>query len=288
MTKKLTGLGKGLDAIFQDAGVQSLNAHKSNDTTVSEIELSKIVPNPNQPRTLFAEEALEELAQSIRQLGIIQPITVREEGGKYLIISGERRFRASQIAGLVSIPAYVRKANDQQLLEMALVENIQREELNAIEIALTFERLLEDCKLTQKELSERVGKKRSTIANYVRLLSLAAQVQAALKAGIISMGHARAIAGVENHTDQIYLLEQIVEGKLSVHDAEELVAKMNEPNEKASKKTTKNPYKELAKALTKSVGFKVAISSKGNGVGKVAIEFNSEEQLQKIQTLLGK
>lgn len=282
------GLGKGLDAIFQTAGVQNLSSQKSNDTTVSEIALDQIHPNPNQPRSLFNEEALEELAQSISQLGIIQPITVRQQDGKYMIISGERRYRASQIAGLTSIPAYVRKANDQQLLEMALVENIQREELNAIEIALTFERLIEDCQLTQMELSERVGKKRSTIANYVRLLTLAAQVQAALRAELISMGHARAIASVESHTDQVYLLEQIVEGKLSVRQTEEMVAKMNEPSEKVEKNSKKNPYKELAKELTNKMGLKIAISSKGNGVGKIAIEFNSVEQLKKIEEILSK
>lgn len=288
MTKKPMGLGKGLDAIFQTAGVQNLSSQKSNDTTVSEIALDQIHPNPNQPRSLFNEEALEELAQSISQLGIIQPITVRQQDGKYMIISGERRYRASQIAGLTSIPAYVRKANDQQLLEMALVENIQREELNAIEIALTFERLIEDCQLTQMELSERVGKKRSTIANYVRLLTLAAQVQAALRAELISMGHARAIASVESHTDQVYLLEQIVEGKLSVRQTEEMVAKMNEPSEKVEKNSKKNPYKELAKELTNKMGLKIAISSKGNGVGKIAIEFNSVEQLKKIEEILSK
>lgn len=282
------GLGKGLDAIFQTAGVQNLSSQKSNDTTVSEIQLDQINPNPNQPRSLFNEEALEELAQSISQLGIIQPITVRQQDGKYMIISGERRYRASLLAGLTSIPAYVRKANDQQLLEMALVENIQREELNAIEIALTFERLIEDCQLTQMELSERVGKKRSTIANYVRLLTLAAQVQAALRAEIISMGHARAIASVESHTDQVYLLEQIVEGKLSVRQTEEMVAKMNEPNEKVEKNSKKNPYKELAKELTNKMGLKIAISSKGSGVGKIAIEFNSVEQLKKIEEILSK
>lgn len=288
MTKKPMGLGKGLDAIFQTAGVQNLSSQKSNDTTVSEIQLDQINPNPNQPRSLFNEEALEELAQSISQLGIIQPITVRQQDGKYMIISGERRYRASLLAGLTSIPAYVRKANDQQLLEMALVENIQREELNAIEIALTFERLIEDCQLTQMELSERVGKKRSTIANYVRLLTLAAQVQAALRAEIISMGHARAIASVESHTDQVYLLEQIVEGKLSVRQTEEMVAKMNEPNEKVEKNSKKNPYKELAKELTNKMGLKIAISSKGSGVGKIAIEFNSVEQLKKIEEILSK
>lgn len=288
MTKKPMGLGKGLDAIFQNAGVQNLSSQKSNDTTVSMIELASIYPNPNQPRSLFNEEALEELAQSIRQLGIIQPITVRQEGDRYMIISGERRYRASLLAGLTSVPTYVRKANDQQLLEMALVENIQREELNAIEIALTFDRLIEDCRFTQLELSERIGKKRSTIANYLRLLSLAAEVQAALRAGLISMGHARAIAGVESAVDQVYLLEQIVEGSLSVRQVEELVARMNEPKVERERAGGKNNYKDLARNLSKSVGYKVAISSKSRGVGKLTIEFNSEEQLKRLEELLSK
>lgn len=288
MTKKPTGLGKGLDAIFQNTGAHNLSSPRINDTTVSLIDIDSIYPNANQPRTVFNEEALEELAQSIRQLGIIQPITVRESDGKYMIISGERRFKASKIAGLTQLPAYVRTANDQQLLEMALVENIQREQLNAVEIALTFDRLMSDCDLTQKELAERVGKKRSTIANYVRLLTLAVPVQAALKTELVTMGHARAIASADSEVDQIYLLEQIIEGGLSVRQTEEMVAKMSERKQKTATENKKNPYKNLAKELSQTVGVKISIICKSDGVGKVAIEFNSDEQLKKIQSLLSK
>lgn len=288
MTKKSTGLGKGLDAIFQNTGAHNLSSPRINDTTVSLIDIDSIYPNANQPRTVFNEEALEELAQSIRQLGIIQPITVRESDGKYMIISGERRFKASKIAGLTQLPAYVRTANDQQLLEMALVENIQREQLNAVEIALTFDRLMSDCDLTQKELAERVGKKRSTIANYVRLLTLAVPVQAALKTELVTMGHARAIASADSEVDQIYLLEQIIEGGLSVRQTEEMVAKMSERKQKTATENKKNPYKNLAKELSQTVGVKISIICKSDGVGKVAIEFNSDEQLKKIQSLLSK
>ncbi len=292
MSKQFTGLGKGLDAIFQSNSTHNdTMATKSNDKTVNEIALQKIKPNPTQPRTEFDKDALDELAQSIRRLGIIQPITVKEEAGIYTIISGERRFRAAKLAGLETIPVYIRKVGDQELLEMALVENIQREELNAIEIALTFNRLLKECNLTQLELSERVGKPRPTIANYVRLLTLPDEVQAAIKAAFISMGHARTIAGVKSYTDQIYVLEQILIENLSVRQTEELTQRLNQqdkPTSKAKGEKTVMPqtYKNVAVALSKVIGSKVAVTQTKKGNGKITIKFNSEAELIRIQNLI--
>lgn len=292
MSKQFKGLGKGLDAIFQsNSTTNDYPTNKSNDKTVNEIELGKIKPNPAQPRTEFDQDALNELAQSISRLGIIQPITVKENEEFYTIISGERRFRAAKMAGLTTIPVYIRKVGDQELLEMALVENIQREELNAIEIALTLNRLLKDCNLTQIELSERVGKPRPTIANYVRLLTLPAEVQAAIKACLISMGHARTIAGVKSYADQIYVLEQILIENLSVRQTEELTQKLNLQNYNI--KTTKTEkillpqtYNNIAAEFTAKLGSKVAITLNKKGNGKITIKFNSEKELLKIQDLI--
>jgi len=292
MSKQFKGLGKGLDAIFQsNSPTSGYTTNKSNDKTVNEVELTKIKPNPAQPRTEFDQEALNELAQSISRLGIIQPITVKENEDNYTIISGERRFRAAKIAGLTTIPVYIRKVGDQELLEMALVENIQREELNAIEIALTLDRLLKDCNLTQIELSERVGKPRPTIANYVRLLTLPAEVQAAIKSTLISMGHARTIAGVKSYADQIYVLEQILIENLSVRQTEELTQKLNQQNNniKTTKTTKLQPpqtYNNIANEFAAILGSKVAITLNKKGNGKITIKFNSEKELLKIQNLI--
>ena len=205
--KKQKGLGRGLDAIF---GTDMMDLKATPMSKMLEIEVSKIIPNPTQPRTEFNEEALDELADSIRQLGIIQPITVRKtDNEKYIIISGERRWRAAQRANLESLPAYVREVDDENLHAMALVENIQRQDLNAIEIALGMQRLLEECNLTQDALSEKVGKKRSSVANYLRLLKLPNEVQLALKEGLISMGHAKAIAGAPE-SEQVRLLKKCI------------------------------------------------------------------------------
>lgn len=292
MTKKPTGLGKGLDAIFQNSGISPLSGSaiiKSKDSTVSEILIDKIKPNPSQPRADFDNEALEELAQSITRLGIIQPITLRENAdGTYLIISGERRYRASKIAKLTTIPAYVRKANDQELLEMALVENIQRQDLNALEIALSFERLLKDCNLTQEQLSDRVGKKRSTIANYVRLLALPTEIQAAVKQNLITMGHARAIASLQNTADQLFALENVIEGQLSVRETETLVAKLAQP--KLTANQTKTPLsdevKSLSKQLTQKLQGKVSITQTQKGDGKITIRFEDARQLETIKKII--
>ena len=261
MKPKTTGLGKGLGAIFEleELNIPKQTAASRRDNTVSELELSRIVPNPSQPRTLFDEEALEELAQSISRLGVIQPITVKrldkptEEGAEYMIISGERRFRASQLAGLETIPAYVREANDQTLLEMALVENIQREDLGAIEVALSLQRLIDECSLTQEILAERVGKKRSTITNYIRLLKLPAQIQSALNNDMITMGHARALLGLPTERQQLAMLARIVKGHLSVRQTELAVQQALAPakREKADKTTAEYPvfYSRLVERL---------------------------------------
>ena len=223
--KQPKGLGRGLDAIF---GTDAVDAKLKPMSQMSEIDITEIIPNPTQPRTQFDEEALDELADSIRQLGVIQPITVKKSGdGKYIIISGERRWRAAQRADLTSLPAYIREVDDENLHAMALVENIQRQDLNAIEIALGMQRLIDECNLTQDALSEKVGKKRSTISNYMRLLKLPDEVQLALKEGLISMGHAKAIAGAPAE-EQLRVLKRCVKKGLSVRQAEELVRSLAE------------------------------------------------------------
>lgn len=303
MKPKTTGLGKGLGAIFE---IEELNIPKQTsasrrDNTVADIELARIVPNPGQPRTLFDEEALEELAQSISRLGVIQPITVKrienpeKDGAEYMIISGERRFRASQIAGLDTIPAYVREANDQTLLEMALVENIQREDLGAIEVALSLQRLIDECSLTQEILAERVGKKRSTIANYIRLLKLPAQIQSALNNDMISMGHARALLGLPSERQQLAMLAKIVKGHLSVRQTELAVQQALAPSKGAAgtvKDNTEYPvcYSQLVERLEPLVGSRISIKRKAvtgkNGKtafqGKIVIDFESDEQVKEI------
>ena len=220
MNPKNKGLGRGLGAIFEIEG--SALPEKTKGTAFEEIEIGRIVPNPKQPRTRFNEQALDELADSIRTLGVIQPITVKKEAdGRYMIVSGERRWRASQLADQATIPAYIREVDDQALLEMAIVENIQRQDLNAIEVALSLQRLVDECRLTQDSLAERVGKKRSTVANYMRLLKLPVEVQLALREELISMGHARALAGLYDPQQQIALLKKIVKKGLSVRQAED-------------------------------------------------------------------
>ncbi len=226
MAKK-SALGKGLGALIKQSETEISDSPVN---ATNKIDISKIETNPFQPRTYFDQEALEELAASIRQLGIIQPITVREiDGGKYQIISGERRFRAAQIAGLTEIPAYVRHADDNNMLELALVENIQREDLDAIEVAISYQRLIDECQLTQESVSERVGKKRSTVANYLRLLKLPAEVQLAIRDGKLSMGHARALVNVEETEQQIHLLGEIVDHGMSVRQVETAVRNLNNP-----------------------------------------------------------
>ncbi len=290
MTKK-PALGRGLSALLQDdkTDITQKEATESSAKTagsVAEIEISKIEANPFQPRTKFEEEALEELAQSIKELGIIQPVTVRKLGyDTYQLISGERRFRASQMAGLDRIPAYVRIANDQSMLEMALVENIQRANLDAIEVAISYQRLIDECKLTQEELSQRVRKKRSTISNYLRLLKLPADIQEGIRDGKISMGHARALINIENPEDQLAVFEQILNETLSVRKTEELAK--NKKEEKPKKHPSSvMPLSLLDKKIKANLSehFKVNVKfqRKEEDKGRIVIPFSSEDELDKI------
>ena len=276
-------LGRGLGALIDDAEKMQLSAG------INEIEISKIEANPFQPRTKFDEEALKELASSIAEIGLIQPITLRKiSGDKYQIIAGERRFRAAQIAGLTSIPAYVRKAKDEGMLEMALVENIQREDLDSIEIALSYQRLIEELEFTQEELSSRVGKKRSTIANYMRLLKLPAIIQKGLIDKEISMGHARAIINIENEETQILLFNQTVKNGYSVRKVEELVRNLSLDD--SDKKTDKIPipkeYQSIKKQLEKIFPSKIGFSVNEKGKGKIVIPFKSATELAKIVKII--
>lgn len=288
MKPKQTGLGKGLNAIFD---IEDQNIPKQvtrRDSTVSELPLENITPNPNQPRTLFDEQTLEELAQSIRRLGVIQPITVRRTGeDRYMIISGERRYRASLNAGLETIPAYVREANDQTLLEMALVENIQREDLNAIEVALSLQRLIEECDLTQETLAERVGKKRSTITNYIRLLKLPAQIQSALSNDMITMGHARALLSLPDEKSRLGLLARILKNHLSVRQVEQIIQERQAQKATSAKKSKEEYpacYADLVEKLEPLVGRKISIqeSPRKKGAGKIVIGYDSEDQIRRI------
>lgn len=287
--KKQKGLGRGLDAIF---GTEKIDLKAAPMSKMLEIEVEKIIPNPTQPRTEFDEEALDELADSIRQLGIIQPITVRKaEDEKYIIISGERRWRAAQRADLKHLPAYVREVDDENLHAMALVENIQRQDLNAIEIALGMQRLLEECNLTQDALSEKVGKKRSSVANYLRLLKLPNEVQLALKEGLISMGHAKAIAGAPEE-EQVRLVKKCIKKALSVRQIEELVRAMNEAQTKPIHENEEEEYPEsysrLVERLEQLFTSEIAIKRSKSGGGKITIGFTSDEEIEQIIARLSK
>lgn len=281
--KQQKGLGRGLDAIF---GNDIIDAKLKPMSQMAEIEITEIIPNPTQPRTQFDEEALDELADSIRQLGIIQPITVKKgDGSKYIIISGERRWRAAQRADLKSLPAYIREVDDENLHAMALVENIQRQDLNAIEIALGLQRLVDECHLTQDALSEKVGKKRSTVSNYMRLLKLPAEVQLALKEGLISMGHAKAIAGVSEES-QLRLLKKCIKKGLSVRQAEELARILNEGDSKASLSTEDEEYPEsylqLVEQLEKVFSQEISIKRSKRGGGKIVIGFDNDADIERF------
>jgi len=272
MVKRATGLGRGLDALIDTSHVDT-----NGSSSISEIELSRIVTNPDQPRRTFDEEALGELADSIREHGVISPITLRDNGdGTYMIIAGERRFRASKIAGLERIPAYIRTAKDEQVMEMALIENIQREDLDAIEIALAYQRLMDDYNLTQERMAERVGKKRATIANYLRLLKLPAEIQVGIKEHKIDMGHARAILATPSAEKQLSLYQRIIREGLSVRKVEEL-AQEDKTEAKKQKKRNESPYTALQKQLSRALGLNVKI-----GEGKVVIAFADENELQQI------
>ena len=293
MAKIQTGLGRGLGALISDVNSIQQAAKRPAEqprplVSTSEIEISKIEPNPYQPRTEFNQEALEELAASIKLLGLIQPITVRPlQDGRYQIISGERRFRASQIAGLERIPAYVRKTDDQGMLEMAIVENIQREDLDSIEVALSFQRLIEECNLTQEAMAERVGKKRATVTNYLRLLKLPAEIQFAIRAKKISMGHAKALLSLESDRDQLKFANQIVEQDLSVRQIEQKIQKLGQKKEKKEKEVA--PVIELPDShfrVIEIVGkyFNNNITAKrdNKGVGEITIRFNNDAEVEEF------
>ncbi len=277
---KQKGLGRGLDAIF---GQEKPAAILKPMSEMAEISIEEIIPNPTQPRREFDEAALEELADSIRSLGIIQPITLSRRGGdgKYVIISGERRYRAARMADLKRLPAYIREVDDENLHAMALVENIQRQDLNAIEIALGMQRLVEECHLTQDALSEKVGKKRSTVANYMRLLKLPHEVQLALKEGLISMGHAKAIAGVEPER-QLWLLKRCLKRALSVRQAEELARKAAEKAAQTPESEEEYPesYSRLVETLEGLFNQEIGIKRLKSGGGRITIDFHSEAEIE--------
>jgi ParB family transcriptional regulator, chromosome partitioning protein len=292
MTIKKSALGRGLGALIEDASYEKRPVSEAISTSaIAEIDLDKIEPNPFQPRKEFDQEGLVELAASIAKLGIIQPITVKAiANDRFQIISGERRFRASKIAGLNKIIAFVRDADDQGLLEMALVENIQREDLNSIEIAVTYQRLIDECSLTQEKLSERIGKKRATIANYLRLLKLPAELQVGIRDNKITMGHAKAILNLENPEVQLKLYQRIVQDGLSVRETEVLAREVQFP---VSKEFKKNQTKELPgnfanfkNTLHTILRTKVELKRNENGKGSIVISFNSEEDFRRISALL--
>lgn len=294
---KMTGLGRGLGALLQEnehmparpQGPAPTRPASGNPLSgINEIDLTLIEVNPYQPRTHFDEEALRELGESIRIQGIIQPITVRRsDNGRYQLISGERRFQASKLIGLTKIPAYVRTANDQQMLEMALIENIQRENLNAIEIALSYQRLMHECNLKQEELGDRVGKNRTTVNNYMRLLRLPPVIQAAVRDNKISMGHARALITIDAHDVQLRLFRKIVEEGWSVRKVEEEVRKLSllpkdDDVTTVAKPALKQEIKALQYRLSSVVGSKVSIKSDENRKGEIKIPFGSKAELDRI------
>ena len=284
-SQKKPALGRGLSSLLQNTNTDVTSVNNSPAGSISEIPLSSIEPNPFNPRTHFEKEGLFDLRESIIEHGIIQPLTVRKMGNdKYQLISGERRYRASQLAGLEKVPVYIRIANDQNMLELALVENIQREDLNAIEIALSYERLLSECELTQDQLSDKISKSRSNIANYIRLLKLPAKIQLGLKNRLISMGHARALLSLNTEDEQLEMYQEIINSELSVREIE------------TSIRTKKNSGTSGRKAIsfdrkTKSeiISFydsDVSISSNQNGAAKLSFKFESKEDLDRLVKLL--
>jgi ParB family chromosome partitioning protein len=293
MTAK-KALGRGLDAIFGE----HTREEKTQNTTeqignipvagaISEIPLKQINTNPDQPRKEFDEDKLAELSESIKNHGIIQPVTVRKTArNKYELITGERRYRASKMAGLKSIPAFIREADDIQVMEMALVENIQRQDLNAIEIAFSYQKLVDECNLSYEDLSKRVGKKRATVNNYLRLLKLPIEIQLALKEQLVTMGHARALISMEDITDQLFVLKETIEKELSVRQVEGIVRKIQNKESITQKKTNNLPYKyqQLNNKIKKKLSVPVEIKRNKNGKGRISIEFDSDKKLDQILT----
>lgn len=289
--KKYAALGRGLDALISTEKVNTAGSG-----SINEVAIDKIIPNPNQPRREFDPVALQELSDSIREIGIVQPITLRDQGdGTFLIIAGERRWRASQMAGLTSIPAYVRTVDDENMMEMALIENIQREDLNALEIALAYQHLLEQYNLTQERLSERVGKNRSTITNYLRLLKLPATIQMGLKDKRLEMGHARALLAIDDPKMQIRAYNEIVEQGLSVHKVEDMVKELSEGGSiktsdgsrlKGRSGKISEEYNILKESLSNFFQTKVQLTCSDKGKGKIVIPFANEREMERIIEIL--
>ena len=291
MAKQKFTLGRGLDALISTEAVRT-----SGSSSIGEIEIDKIFANPNQPRRDFNEEALQELADSIKELGVIQPITLRKmDDDTYQIIAGERRFRASQLAGKETIPAYILKADDEETMEMALIENIQREDLNPLEISLAYQQLIEQHNLSQEQLSKRVGKGRATVANFLRLLKLPATIQVALKEKKIDMGHAKALLSLDSHADQISLFHEIEKNGYSVREVEELVRRTKEGETKPATAPKHNgdkkqdaEYHQLKKHLTHFFQTPVQLTCSAKGSGKISIRFKNEEELERIISIFDK
>ncbi len=295
MSAKKGGLGKGLSALLQDSKTDITSKNNNPLGSINMLSIESIEVNPFNPRTHFEEDALNELCESIAQHGIIQPLTVRKLGNdKFQLISGERRFRASQLAGLKEVPAYVRVANDQTMLEMALVENIQREDLNAIEVALSYARLIEECNLTQEEMSQKIAKSRSSITNHLRLLKLPALIQKGVRDKKISMGHARALVSVNEESRQIEIYNKIIENELSVRDVEHLIKNDNSSDNliKSNAPVKKKPLSETQKTfcyfLGDKISSKVDVKKANNGNGQIIIHFDSEVDLNRIIEILNK
>jgi len=280
MTPKRNALGRGLDSLISIGEVRT-----DGSSAISEIDIARISPNPEQPRRTFSEESLNELAASIRELGIVQPLTLRlTDNGNYQIIAGERRWRAASRAGLTSVPAYVRTASDSEMTEMALIENIQREDLNAIEVALGFKKLIDSYSLTQERLSERLGKKRATIANHLRLLKLPAEIQLGLRDRLIDMGHARAILAVPDPKDQLKLYKKILKEGLSVRTVEKLARDLSEKKQKPAGKETQadDTYSGFAEQLSQRFNTQVKFTRNANGRGSITIKFASDDELHRL------
>jgi len=284
-------LGRGLDAILQSPETDITSKDISGDFVagaIAEIDINLIETNPFQPRTEFDETALKELSDSIKEQGVIQPVTVRKLGyNKYQLISGERRLRASKLAGLEKIPVFIRVANDEQMLELALIENIHRENLNAIEVAISYQRLIDECNMTQEEVSDKVGKSRSAVANFLRLLKLPAEVQIAIRDGHITMGHARALINVPDKEQQLKLLQQIIEDEMNVRQTEDLAEKAKNPGSKEKKQTNFIPehFKSKIKTLSQTLNTKVKVTRNVKGQGSVVIDFKDEAEFDRIMEL---
>lgn len=294
LQNKKRGLGRGLDAILQSPETDITSSDISGNYVagaVAELNIDFIEANPFQPRTDFDDNALNELAESIKVQGVIQPVTVRKMGrDKYQLISGERRLRASKLAGLKTIPVYIRVANDEQMLEMALIENTHREGLNAIEVALSYQRLIEECNITQEQLSEKVGKDRSTVTNFLRLLKLPPEVQVAVRDGFISMSQARTIINIEDKTQQLVILKEIIDKDLSVRQVEELVRSLNNKNVKTKKQKDVLPEAVIQKvnSLSKSLNTKIKVNRNSKGKGTLTINFKNDEEFERLISLINK